>query len=417
MKIAVINLESSVHNKDMINKSLAGYTNELKSSFEIEEIETDSYNKDIKKEYDLVIFFVKTGGTENQFKDIFHKFSGSVYLLSTPFFNSLPASMEILSWVKARNGNGRIIHGNIEEVIQEIKRIGLIHITRKKLSVSKIGVIGKPSDWLIRSSEINFADVKRNWGIDIKEVELAEIKDLYNNVNEEKVEAIGNKIIKNATKIHNITKQDVLKASRIYFVLKKIIKKYQLSGITLRCFDLVNELGTTGCLALSLLNNEGIIAACEGDIPATFTMLLTYYLTKQLSFMVNPYEISRAKNQVKFAHCTIPTELTDHYELDTQFETNEGLGIHGILPLDEVTVIIIGGDKLDRYMLNKGIINKNTTDAFACRTQILVDFNYINMNYFFTNPVGNHHIIVPGNHKKIFRDFFSTISIDMFEHC
>ena len=35
--------------------------------------------------------------------------------------------------------------------------------------------------------------------------------------------------------------------------------------MTVRCFDLLGRIGTTGCLALAILNAEGIPAACEGD--------------------------------------------------------------------------------------------------------------------------------------------------------
>ncbi len=416
MKIALINLESPIHDRSKINKSLSPYINKMKDNFEIEEMRPENYEKDIIKKYDLVIFFVKTGGTENQFKDIFHKVSGSVYLLSTSLFNSLPASMEILSWVKAKNGNGKIIHGDVKEVISEINRIGLIHMTRKKISNSKIGIIGKPSDWLIKSSEINFAVVKRNWGMDIKEIELNEVKKEYNNIDEKKVEITSNEFIENAKNIKNVDKNDIMKAIRIYYILKKIIKKYELVGLTLRCFDLVDELNTTGCLALSLLNNEGIIAACEGDIPATFTMLLAYYLTDNLSFMVNPYAIDRRNNQVKFAHCTIPTDLTDKYNLNTQFETNKGVGIHGFLSTKKVTVLIMGGDNLNHYMLKTGIMKKNLSDVHACRTQVLIDFDDLNIDYFLTNPVGNHHIIIPGDHKEIIANFLSTIDLNVIRH-
>ena len=46
-----------------------------------------------------------------------------------------------------------------------------------------------------------------------------------------------------------------------------------LDACVVRCFDLVTDLRTTGCLALSWLLDQGVVAGCEGDIPATLTMV------------------------------------------------------------------------------------------------------------------------------------------------
>ena len=39
-------------------------------------------------------------------------------------------------------------------------------------------------------------------------------------------------------------------------------------------FDIVKTCGTTSCLALALLNDEGIVAGCEGDMQTLLSMFL-----------------------------------------------------------------------------------------------------------------------------------------------
>ena len=53
---------------------------------------------------------------------------------------------------------------------------------------------------------------------------------------------------------------------RLYRAIKRIVEEEKLSALTLSCFKLIEQTGTTGCLALSLLNDDGIIAGCEGDL-------------------------------------------------------------------------------------------------------------------------------------------------------
>lgn len=73
--------------------------------------------------------------------------------------------------------------------------------------------------------------------------------------------------------------EDMIKAMRLYRAIKRIVEEERLSAITLSCFRLIDQTGTTGCLALALLNDEGIIAGCEGDLQSVFTMLAVKVLT------------------------------------------------------------------------------------------------------------------------------------------
>ena len=60
---------------------------------------------------------------------------------------------------------------------------------------------------------------------------------------------------------------------------------------------MIEKLGTTGCLALALLNDEGIPAGCEGDLQSIFTLLIAKTLTGQAGFMANPAFINDDLNE------------------------------------------------------------------------------------------------------------------------
>ena len=90
-------------------------------------------------------------------------------------------------------------------------------------------------------------------------------------------------------------------AEAIYTRLKEIVLREKLQGVTLRCFDLLTTVKNTGCIALSKLNDEGIPAACEGDIPTLLTMMLCKKLTGEVCFQVNPARI-QTNGEILFAH-------------------------------------------------------------------------------------------------------------------
>ncbi|MCQ5209129.1 fucose isomerase, partial [Bacteroides thetaiotaomicron] len=68
---------------------------------------------------------------------------------------------------------------------------------------------------------------------------------------------------------------------------------------------LFDQIDTTGCLALSLLIDDCIMAGCEGDLLSIFTLLAVKALTVKEGFMANPSTINTRSNELILAHCTI----------------------------------------------------------------------------------------------------------------
>ena len=172
-------------------------------------------------------------------------------------------------------------------------------------------------------------------------------------------------------------------ANRIYKALRDIIDKQQLQGFTLRCFDLLNTVKNTGCLALAKLNSEGFVAGCEGDVPAMLSMKIIQSVTGLSGFQANPSAIDPETGEILFAHCTIPLNMVERYQFDTHYESGIGVGIRGYMKEGAVTVFKVSGD-LSRSFIAEGTLSQ--------------------ASYFLTNPIGNHHIIVPGCWKSLLEE-------------
>ncbi|MGM0548788.1 MAG: fucose isomerase, partial [Bacillota bacterium] len=198
----------------------------------------------------------------------------------------------------------------------------------------------------------------------------------------------------------------LIESAEVYLALKEIINKNDLDALTIRCFDLVQEIKTTGCLALSLLNNEGLIAGCEGDVPAAFSMFLAHKLTGVMPFMANPAAIDKEKDEILFAHCTIATDISPEYIIRSHFETGIGVGIQGLVETGPVTVFKIGGSGLEQYFVAEGEIIENTDSANACRTQVKVKLPQ-SSDYFLNDAIANHHLLIPGSHAAVINEFLA----------
>lgn len=370
--IAIYTLTSELHDE----KAVSAVTNEFLGSLGIEYQLKGSDYSDYGRQT-LSLIYVRTGGTEGIFRrllpELQEKSTAPFYLLTSGKSNSLAASMEILSYLRQRGIQGEIIHGSSNYIARRITILSKVAQARQTLNGTRLGVIGEPSDWLI-SSHADKEKINERLGITLVDVPIQELID---GVKAEQEDAI-------------------------YKALKTIIAKYQLQGFTLRCFDLLTAVKDTGCLPLARLNAEGYIAGCEGDIPAMLTMMISRSLLGVSGFQANPSAINPETGEMLFAHCTIPLDMVVRYELDTHYESGIGTGVRGYMKEGPVTVFKVSGD-LTRHFIAEGTLLRNEAKPDLCRTQqvILLKDKSLTKSYFLSNPIGNHHIILPGHHQEL----------------
>lgn len=364
MKISVYTLTSELHDEQSVELLTQEFLASLDIDFDLKGNDYSDFGSQ-----PLSLIYVRTGGTEGIFKkllpSLLEKSQRPFYLLTSGQSNSLAASMEILSYLQQRNLRGEILHGSTDYVTGRIEALFRVEEARRQLQGARLGIIGKPSDWLI-SSDADYEAVRERLGIELVDIPMQEL-------------------------LETIVSND------IYGGLKIIIDRYQLKGFTLRCFDLLTSLKTTGCLALARLNAEGFVAGCEGDVPAMLSMMIIRSLTGLSGFQANPARINPETGELLFAHCTIPLNMVESYELDTHFESGIGVGVRGFMKAGPVTLFKVSGD-LNRHFVAEGSLIKNTTEPNLCRTQQVIRLaDKRQATYFLTQPIGNHHVVVPGH--------------------
>lgn len=266
----------------------------------------------------------------------------------------------------------------------------------------KLGVIGKPSDWLI-SCNINEEKLIKKFNIGLIYISSEELIKSINN----HLDVVCPKDLIYASFVQN----ELNKAYAIYLGIKDLIKKYELEGFTIRCFDLLHVIHSTSCLALALLNDEGIIGTCEGDLPAMISMFLVRKILNVNSFQANPSEINLEDNSLIIAHCTIPLKMTTSYSLMTHYESNIGIGIKGNLKIENCILFRIGAD-LDKFALLHGHIDENLNRLNLCRTQIKISLKE-SVDYFLKRPLGNHHLIIYGKEIDKLKDYLISKGLVM----
>ncbi len=396
MKINIYAIKSSLHDEEYIRSEREKLLLSLKDLTNY----VFNYVEDVTKFYndaDLSLILIESGGSENEFLKNFKYFKAPYRFLTYSHNNSLPAALEILTYLQNNSLKGEILHGENDYIAKRI-----IEICNNETKPSYLGVIGKPSDWLISSSSVDNKILKDKFNIELVNISTKELIDEYKKHNEDL-----------APELFNATfdYEELKKAYHIYLALRNLVNKYSLKGLTIRCFDLLDTVKSTSCLALALLNDEGIIGGCEGDIGALISMFLIRKILHKPSFMANPSYLNFKNNELVLAHCTIPLKMTTSYKFNTHFESNIGIGIKGELDTSKTIYIFRISSLLDSYVLLKGNIEENLNKFNLCRTQIRIRLNSIeDINYFLTKPLGNHHMVFYSDDENV-KELINYLSI------
>ena len=361
----------------------------------LEKVSLDQYLAD-----DFALLYVASGGSEGYFLEVFDQLkSRHCYILTSGDSNSLAASMEILSFLKKHGGSGEILHGDIEQVAGRICALKNAHRAKASLKGKKLGCIGKPSDWLIASDYAPRAMMDK-LGMGFVSIEMSEL------LAEIAKESYPENEYTTLFKKQAFDKAEIEKALYVYGAFKRLVEKYDLCGVSVRCFDLLDTVKTTGCLGLSILNAEGIYGGCEGDVPALLSMAVLGAVTGEPLFMCNPSRFDTKAGTAVFAHCTIPVTMLKSFCFNTHFESGIGVAVQGTFEEGPCTIFKCEGD-LSRFHAQEGTILDMPWSDMLCRTQIKVKLD--DFSYFLTNPINNHHILCRGNHAADMEAFFELI--------
>jgi L-fucose isomerase-like protein len=340
------------------------------------------------------VIVVATGGTEQAILDLVARRHTAepwepVVLVAHPLHNSLPASLEALARLRRDGVAGRIVQvSEPGEPATTIADLAVIH----RFQHTRLGLIGEPSDWLVASVP-HRKSFEAQWGIELVDVDVGEAIRHHPDAPDVEVHEV-------AVKFSGSGEPDLetVAAAAMHPTLTRVIEAHRLDAVAVRCFDFITDLHTSGCVALAELNDRGVVAGCEGDIASTVAMLLVRELLDRPSWIANPARIDVDSGHMLLAHCTVAPSMVDDLELHTHFESGLGIGLRGTFAPGPVTLLRLGGDRLERHWFAEGRIEASGDAPDLCRTQVTVHVDEP-LDALLDDPLGNHVVMVLGHHR------------------
>lgn len=252
--------------------------------------------------------------------------------------------------------------------------------------------------------------MKDKFGTQIVNVEYPRLEQAYHGVDGGKALADAEQWINEADKIVEPTKDEIVKASRMYFALLQLLEEEQADIITINCLGmgLMQKGLAYPCLGFSRLNGMGLGGVCEADLKSTMTQLIFQSLTGKTGFVTDPV-VDLSNNTIIHAHCVSAIKMDGPdgeqcpYIIRNHLEDAQGVSLQVKMRIGKPISMarLIGSDLM---LFSTGEIVDTPLSDRGCRTQITTkvkDAQKILENY----SCGLHRVIFYGDHTQDLRRF------------
>jgi L-fucose isomerase-like protein len=395
-KIILVPLVSSLNEPKSVKEVVGSYTTWLGKCFDVSvgPVWTVEALRHIELEEAAgIIALVVTGGTERLIQST-AGLGRPLMILAHESMNSLPAALEAIPSL-GRVHPPQVAFGQDETEVNKVKRFVIAAGALGRMRSQTVGLVGGPSPWLTYSLP-NEENLERHLGVRIIAVPMQEFDEEYERADKLAVAKSAAEVRSVAPASSEVRSEDFVKSARIYAALQSIVSKHGLTSLSVRCFDFISKYQATGCLGVSILNNQGIVAGCEGDIPAAVAMITLSEVCGGPTFLANPTFIKGHK--LIIAHCTIATKLTAGYRYRTHFESGLGVAISGALKEGERVTVARYSSGFDTLRAGEGTVKKGEAwSEKLCRTQAEIEMDG-DAEVIKDHPMGNHLVMAYGNH-------------------
>lgn len=231
-----------------------------------------------------------------------------------------------------------VIHGSLDElglshrfifgepdnpsVLRTISSYSRAAMTYDNLARSKAVIIGGKTMGMM-TAMVDFSQIKELFGTEIEHVDMLRVFLMAPKIASKRVKTKMAWVKKTFGAV-NVSEEILERSLRLYFAINDILDKdgYAFGGF--KCQPEFIENYVSGCMALSLLIDEGKIMSCEADMNAALTMRILHLLTDNPVLFADVNDLDMTTGQLRLVNCgTIATKMASspkEVEWNPQYE-------------------------------------------------------------------------------------------------
>ena len=148
------------------------------------------------------------------------------------------------------------------------------------------------------------AELMSVFGVELEAIEARELIDRAKALPEPDCAVCLEKTACATCGFENTPAQNRVDHARLLRAYLDYVNERHIGALASRCWpDFFTAYGTPVCAVLSLLNDEGVAAACEADVYGALSMWIGQRLSAQAVFFGDPVSLDDAENTLTFWHC------------------------------------------------------------------------------------------------------------------
>jgi len=212
----------------------------------------------------------------------------------------------------------------------------------KAFATKRIGIIGYRAKGFF-NLDVDELDLYRELGLLIDHFELNEIYKIEVDANQikERIEQV-----KDIFDVSSISEEQLNHVAELISKINKFIDNNQLDALAIRCWpEFATDFGISPCAAMSVLQAEGKILTCEGDILGSLSMVAHSAIGAKTPYLADFSQVDFKENFALLWHCGVaPCNLWDgkcNRSLEPYFAGGKGVTADFVMKSGNVSFLRI----------------------------------------------------------------------------
>jgi L-fucose isomerase-like protein len=294
-------------------------------------------------------------------------------------------------------------------------------------------IFGRPYDSTsIPARNLNEEYVYQHTGVRLQYRAIEELKQRLESVDEAAARKEMERWKREATEVVETTDKAMLDSSKLYFVLKSIVEKEGLSGISIDCLSFSfnsNPILPYPCLPFTRLRDEGFAVPCEAEVTGMLSSMVLQEISRKPSYFCNVSAVDAGKSTAVLRHCVAPLKLLGSSAAALPYRLRDyhgtGRGVTAEIQFPAGLDVSMGGFSKDlkEFVLwpGKTISRVRDTDRPSfenmpsskmrryCSNHLEVKIR--DVDTFIQKIAGCHHVVVAGNYRKNLCDAMQRMNV------
>ena len=142
------------------------------------------------------------------------------------------------------------------------------------------------------------------FGVELETIEARELMDKAKGYTDEDCRPYLERTAALTCGFENTPERNRLDHARLYKAYSDYVQQSGVGALASRCWpDFFTAYGTPVCAVLSLLNDDGVAAACEADVYGALSMWVGRELSGRPVFFGDPVSLDEGENTITYWHC------------------------------------------------------------------------------------------------------------------